>query len=101
MLQRLTRFRSKLSELRSTLLFADAIVPAISLAACRHITSKVPVRKAPASNVMHERLLQFMCTQFPGLTSIFLRVRKAGFCWMAWPMRVALSACKNSRENVS
>ena len=50
---------------------------------------------------MLERQLQYMSAQFFRLTSIFLRVRKAGFCWMAWPMRLALSACRDSRVNVS
>ena len=52
--QALTRFSSKLSELRKTLFAAPEIVPAMSRAA-----------------------------------SIFLSVIKAGFCWMASPIRRA------------
>lgn len=82
-------------------MLAVAIVPAISRAACRHATSEMPVRNGGASQVMHERQLQCMSAQFFRLTSIFLRVRKAGFCWMAWPMRLALSACRDSRVEMS
>lgn len=77
----LTRLRRRLSEFSSTLLFAVAIVPAISLAACGCREGFVAWMKLRSMKNTHAK---WRAKQAPRtLTSIFLRVRKAGFCWIA------------------
>ena len=88
-----TRLSRRLSELRKTRFWAPEMVSATSRAACQHANVR-----------MHGHVeLQIARTwlQLRGChTSIFRRVKKAGFCWRASPMSLALSACSTGEHQI-